>query len=90
MQDEETEIGILKMIRITSIWILLKIKRNGMNAICQRNGTEKFPRPEVPFKIENMEVKKRYIPGKVHEILKFWKKGTQKAFWGGGWEMWWE
>lgn len=51
MQDEETEINILKMVKVASIWILLKMKRNGMNGICQRNDTKNLPRlNEVPFK----------------------------------------
>lgn len=63
MQDEESEVRIFKIIKVVSIWILLKIKRNGKNEICQRNGTKKLPRTVVPIKIESVEMKKRHIPG---------------------------
>lgn len=63
MQDEESEVRILKIIRVASIRILLKIKRNRKNEICQRNGTKKLPRTVVPIKIESVEMKKRHIPG---------------------------
>lgn len=83
MQDEETEINILKMIKVAFIWILLKIKRNGMNGICQRNGTKNLPKlNEVPFKCL---LRKYGTEKKIHTKAKYMKfqnpgiKGTLKS-----------
>lgn len=80
MQDEESEVRILKIIRVASIWILLKIKRNGKNGICQRKVLKKLPRTVVPFKIESMEMGgKDTYRDKIQEISKFWNKGGPKT-----------